>query len=85
MMICFSTPDPFSSHAGSDFNAMETEKALGDDPSGVNQALAIFSRSYDFKNRLRIYCALQVSNPFRPVTMSNRFEAVLLPIPQENL
>jgi hypothetical protein len=30
-----STPDPFSSHAGSDFNAMETDKALGDDPSGV--------------------------------------------------
>jgi hypothetical protein len=30
MMICFPTPDPFLSHAGSDFNAMETEKPLGD-------------------------------------------------------
>jgi hypothetical protein len=45
--IQFSHVDPrltLSSHAGSDFNAMETEKALGDDPSGVYQALAIFSR-----------------------------------------
>jgi hypothetical protein len=28
----------------SDFNAMETDKALGDDSPGVCQALAIFSR-----------------------------------------
>jgi len=27
------TPDPFSSHAESDFNAIDTDKALGDDPS----------------------------------------------------
>jgi hypothetical protein len=28
---------------------METDKALGDDPPGVCQALAIFSRGYGFK------------------------------------
>jgi hypothetical protein len=38
------TPDPFTSHAGSDFNAMGTDKALGDDSSGVLQAREIFSR-----------------------------------------
>jgi hypothetical protein len=32
------------SHSGLDFNAMETDKALGDDPSEVYLALAIFSR-----------------------------------------
>jgi hypothetical protein len=53
------TPEPFSSHAGSDFNAMETNKALGDDPSGVRQARAIFSLGKDFKNRISIYFARQ--------------------------
>jgi hypothetical protein len=64
---------------------METEKALGDNSSGVYQVGLILSRGYDFKNRINIYCARQVSSPFRPVTMSNTFEAVLLPLPQENL
>jgi hypothetical protein len=42
------TPDPLSFHAGSDFNVMETVKALGNDLSGVGQGGAIFSRGYDF-------------------------------------
>jgi len=46
-MLFFSrqpTPDSLLFHAGSDFNAMETNKALGDDPSGLYQAGAILSR-----------------------------------------
>jgi hypothetical protein len=64
---------------------MDTDKALGDNPSGVYQARTTLSREKGFYNRINIFCARQVSNPFRPVTMSNRFEAALLLFPQENL
>ena len=42
-------------------------------------------RVEEFKNRIGIYFARQVSNPFRPVIMGSRFEAALLPLFQENL
>jgi len=42
------TPGPLSAYAVSDFNAMETDKGLGDDLSGVYQVDKVFSRGCEF-------------------------------------
>jgi hypothetical protein len=74
MLICFSmcarsifsrrpTLDSLSFHAAQDFNAMDTDKALGDDPSGVSSSAYDFSGGKDFYNQISIYFTRQVPSP----------------------
>jgi hypothetical protein len=48
VFLCRPTPDLLSSDAGSDFNAIDTGKVLGNGPSGVCRCRAVFAGVKEF-------------------------------------